>query len=403
MTPSTRSDPAAAGPPAADVVVVGGGVIGLTCAWRLAGAGLQVAVADPTPTRGATWAAAGMLAPVTEVHFGEEALLALNLASARRWAGFAAELEEASGQVVGLRREGTLLVAGDAGDRAWAEQLLAFQQSLGLPVQWLGAAAARQREPMLAPGIRGALWAPEDHQVDNRRLAAALVEACRRAGVVSLPVEALALDLTGGAVTGVQLADGSSVACSTVVLAAGCWSGQLGGVPAGAVPPVRPVKGQILRLRPPPAGAWTAGTLLGHTVRGMVQGSHVYLVPRADGELVVGATMEEQGFDTSVTAGAVYQLLRDAQRLVPGLSELVLDEARAGLRPASPDNGPLIGPTSVPGLVLATGHHRNGILLSALTGDAVAAIVTATSVPAEVAAFTPGRFADAAEEPGARR
>jgi glycine oxidase len=173
-----------------------------------------------------------------------------------------------------------------------------------------------------------------------------------------------------------------------VLVAAGCWSGSIPGLPPGVVPPVRPVKGQILRL----AGE-ARRTLLQRSVRGLVQGTSVYLVPRADGTVVIGATVEERGFDTTVTAGAVYELLRDARRVVPGITEFELVEARAGLRPGSPDNAPIVGPSSIAGLLLATGHHRNGILLAPLTADAVAALVTGEAPPPEMAAFTPARFA----------
>ncbi len=373
--------------PRCDVVVVGGGVIGLASAWRAAREGLAVVLVDPEPGRGASWAAAGMLAPVTEVHYGEEALLALNLASARSWPGFAAEVEEESGLPVSYRRTGTLLVAADEGDRAWAAELHRFQAGLGLEVEWLTGREARALEPALAPGVRAGLWAPGDHQVHNRELVGALLAAGRAREVVHLPLRVSSVETSGGAVSGVGLGDGTTIDCGAVVLAAGCRSGELAGVPAGVLPPVRPVKGQILRLRGP-----ADRPLLSRTVRGVVQGQSVYLVPRADGSLVIGATVEEAGFDLTVTAGAVYGLLRDAQRVVPGVSELVLEESLAGLRPGSPDNGPLVGPSGLPGLVLATGHYRNGILLTPLTAEAVAATLAGREVPGELAGFGPDRF-----------
>lgn len=375
-----------------DAVVVGGGAIGLAAAWLAAGRGLAVAVVDPEPGHGASWAAAGMLAPVTEVHYGEEALLALNLASVRRWPDFARTLEAATGCSVGLRTTGTLLVAAETGDRAWAEDLYRFQVELGLEVQWLAARAARELEPALAPGVRGAVWVPGDHQVHNRHLLRALLQACAASGVQLVRDRVRAVECAGGAVVGVLLSTGRALRAPAVVLAAGWSSGQVGGLPAGTVPPVRPVKGQILRLSPRPGH----GGLLTRTVRGIVQGSSVYLVPRADGSVVVGATAEEQGPDRTVTAGAVYQLLRDAHRVVPGVTELVLDEAAAGLRPGSPDNAPLIGtpgPRGPHGLVLATGHYRNGILLTPLTAEAVAALVAGDQPPPEVTPFSPERFA----------
>ena len=374
-----------------DVVVVGAGVIGLSVAWRAAQAGMSVVTADPEPGRGASWAAAGMLAPVTELHYGEEGLLALNLAAARRWDGFAAELAAVAGPV-GYLRSGTLLVAADEDDRVWARELFEYQQSLGLEVEWLSASAARELEPALAPGVRAALWAPHDHQVHNRQLIAALLTAATAAGVQLVGEAVEEIERTGPAVSGVRLASGRSLSCGAVVLAAGCWSPLVGGLPPAAVPAVRPVKGQILRL-----GRSSQGPLLGRSVRAVVEGSSLYLVPRQDGSLVVGATVEERGFDTTVVAGAVYEMLRDARRVVPGVSEMVLDEAVAGLRPGSPDNGPVVGAvSSVPGLVLATGHYRNGILLAPVTADAVVALLAGGEPPPELAAFGPDRFAASA-------
>jgi len=188
--------------------------------------------------------------------------------------------------------------------------------------------------------------------------------------------------------TGVVTADGTGLAADRVVLAGGSLSGRLAGVPDDVVPPVRPVKGQVLRLTVPRRYA----PFLNRTVRAVVRGSHVYLVPRENGELVVGATSEELGWDTTVTAGGVYELLRDAHELVPGITELPLTETRAGLRPCSPDNAPLLGPSALDGLLLATGHHRNGVLLTPVTGDVMAHVLTTGELPAEARPFTPLRF-----------
>ena len=370
--------------------MVGGGVIGLAAAWRMAQRAMTVAVVDPEPGRGASWAAAGMLAPVSEVHYGEEPLLALALASAARWPAFAAELAAASGRDVGYRDTGTLVVAFDDGDRAWAAELHRFQAQLGLDVEWLTGRHARRREPAVSPGVRCAIWIGGDHQVDNRLLVQALVHVGVHSGVRLHRRLAVSVHC-GSTHAEVTLDDGSSITTGAVVLAAGCWSGGLAGLPAGAVPAIRPVKGQILRLAPTPEAP-----VLTTTVRGIVQGASVYIVPRRDGSVVVGATMEERGFDTEVRAGAVYELLRDARRVVPGVTEMALAEASAGLRPGSPDNAPVIGAVDVrgaEGLVLATGHHRQGILLTPLTADAVAAIVAGQDAPAEVVPFGPGRFA----------
>jgi glycine oxidase len=370
--------------PPADVVVVGGGAIGLAIAWRAAKAGLDVTVVDESPGRGASWAAAGMLAPVTEVHYGERPLLALNLAAAARWPGFAAEVEEAAGRPVGYTPVGTLAVARDADDNAALEDLYQYQLGNGLQVERLRSRECRQLEPGLAPGIRGGVLAPGDHQVDNRALVRALMTAGERAGVRLVPARVAELTADGDRVTGVVLATGERLAAGTVVLAAGCWSGDLGGLAAEALPPVRPVKGQLLYLRGP-----AEVPLCSRNVRGL----EVYVVPRGDGRTVVGATVEEQGFDTRVTAGAVHDLLRAAMELLPEVAELELTETVAGLRPGSPDNAPMLGPAGPQGLVVATGHYRNGILLCPVTADAIAELLDSGRVPEPIAPFAPQRFA----------
>ena len=357
------------------VVVVGGGVIGLSVAWRAASTGMDVVVVDPEPEQGAWRVAAGMLAPVTEVHYGEEDLLRLNLESARRYPEFVAAVEQAGGRPTGYRRSGTLTVARDADDLAAIDELVAYQRGLGLDVERLRSRELRRLEPALAPGVRGGARVPGDHQVDPRRLVAALREAGRRSGVVGRTGVAVAVR-TGA----VELADGEEVGADAVVVAAGCWSSGLGGLlPAGVV---RPVKGQILRLR----GA-AGRPLAGHNVRGL----DAYLVFRDGGEVVVGATVEERGFDTTVTGGAVHDLLRAALELVPDVGELELVEVAAGLRPGTPDNAPLIGASTVDGVVLATGHYRNGILLAPVTASGVVELLATGEVPARLAPFSPGR------------
>ncbi|GAA3204752.1 MULTISPECIES: glycine oxidase ThiO [Streptomyces] len=371
-----------------DVLVVGGGIIGLVTAWRAAQRGLATAVVDPEPGGGAARVAAGMLAAVTELHYGEHTLLGLNLASARRYPDFAAELTELTGHDLGYRRCGTLAVALDADDRAHLRELHALQERSGLDSQWLSGRECRRLEPMLAPGVRGGLRVDGDHQIDPRRLAAALVTACERAGVAVHRTWAERLVVAGDRAAGVVTADGTELAAGQVVLAAGSLSGRLAGVPADVLPPVRPVKGQVVRLAMPER----LGPFLTRTVRAVVRGSQVYLVPRENGELVIGATTEELGWDTTVTAGGVYELLRDAHELVPGITELPLTETRAGLRPGSPDNAPLLGPTALEGLLLATGHYRNGVLLTPVTGDVLAHALTTGELPEEARPFSPLRF-----------
>ncbi len=361
-----------------DLVVVGGGAVGLAVAWRAAQRGLATVVADPAPGTGATHVAAGMLAPITEVHYGEVPLLGLNLESARRWPGFCAELEAAAGSPIGYRAEGTVAVALDDDDREALDALLRFQAQLDLPVERLTSRDCRSLEPSLSPRVRGGAFVAGDHQVEPRALVAALETACDRAGVA----------FTRQAVTRVgpgpqvALADGDRLEGGAVVVAAGWRSAELLDLP------VRPVKGQILRLR------GDVEALLTRTVRGFSHGASVYLVPRADRELVVGATVEERGADTTVTAGAVHELLDAALELVPGVSELAVHEVSAGLRPGTPDNAPLLGP--VPGeraVWVATGHYRNGILLTPITADAMADLVTGADPPPAARPFGVERFA----------
>lgn len=369
-----------------DLIVIGGGVIGLSIAWRAATAGLTVTVLDPAPGSGASGVAAGMLAPVTEVAYGEEALLALNLASARRWPAFAAELEAAAGVTVGYETAGTLQVAYDADDRRALDDLQAFQTELGLPVERLRSRDCRVREPLLSPRVRGGSFAPDDHQVDPRRVGAALDRACRAAGVRLVGEAAAAIEAPRGRVAAVVRADGERLVAGQVVIATGAASASLEGLPAGTLPTVRPVKGQILRLRTP-----DGEPRLATTVRGLVRGRPVYLVPRRDGELVVGATQEELGHDRRVTARGVRELLDDAAALIPGVDECTFVEASAGLRPGSPDDHPVVGATAVAGLAVATGHHRHGVLLAPITADAIRALVTGTPPPAEIAVADPAR------------
>jgi len=365
------------------VLVAGGGVIGLAVAWQAALRGLSVRVLDDSPGTGSTYAAAGMLAPVTEVAYGEERLLALARASLERYPSFVAELEQASGAAVGLRTAGTLLLGFDEDDLRAIDELHGFQRELGLDAERLTPSACRRREPGLSPRIRGGLHVPGDHSVDPRALHAALLVAAGRAGVEVVPARVAELLVDGGRVAGVHLEDGNALSADTVVLALGARSGRLPGVPEGAVP-VRPVKGQILRLRGEP--------VLEGTVRALVRGRPVYLVPYGPDGLVVGATMEEQGFDQRVTAGAVLDLLRDGAEVVPGLTELELVETLTRFRPGTPDNAPLLGPCPLPGLVLATGHHRNGVLLTPVTADAIAELLAEGALPEVAAPFTAARF-----------
>ena len=351
-------------------------------------------VADPSPGQGATHAAAGMLTPIAEAAYAERELFALGHESLRRYPAFIEELERATGLPAGFRQTGTLQVAYDSDDLAMLAELRELQDSFGVATSPLTARECRAAEPMLDPSVRGGLLASADGSVDPRLLAVALLQAATSAGARHVPVAAAELLTAGGHVSGALLADGTELTAPLVVLAAGWQSGRLAGLPADAAPPVRPVKGQIIRLRST-ASTSAAGPpgLLQRTVRGIVRGSSVYLVPRDSGELVVGATQEELGADTTVTAGGVWELLRDARTIVPGITELALADAVAGLRPGTPDNAPVLGPSRLPGLVLATGHFRAGVLLAPVTADTMAAYLRTGQADPLWAAFEPGRFA----------
>jgi glycine oxidase len=384
-----------------DVLVIGGGVIGLAIAWRAAQRGLRVVVADADPGRGASRAAAGMLTPVAEAAYAERALFELSSASLQSYPGFVAELTEATGQPTGYRQTGTLLVGYDADDLALIREHAALIESFGVPGEPMSGRDCRRAEPLLGPAISGGLLVSGDASVDPRLLTSALLAAAGQAGVLHRRAAVIGLttshDRVSGAerAVGADLADGTRVKAGQVVLAAGWASSALPGLPPWAAPPVRPVKGQIVRLRP--TAATTAGglpgALISRTVRGFVQGSSVYLVPREDGELVIGATQEEMGADTTVTAGGVWQLLRDARAIVPGITELELAEAVAGLRPGTPDNAPVLGPSALAGLVLATGHFRSGVLLAPVTARLIAGFLADGEMPDSAAPFGPGRFA----------
>ena len=388
-----------------DVAIVGGGIAGLAVAWRAAQRGLRTVVLERGRLGGgATHVAAGMLAPISEARSGERALLALGRASLERYPAFVEELAQASGSDPGFARCGTLAVARDRDEAEALERELAEREALGLPVERLLASEARRREPALAPTLRLALDVPDDHAIDPRALTAALAVAFERAGGElreDVAVTRVVASEDGERVVGVEVADAGEpvgdaggaaragatrVLADQTVIAAGAWAGGLDGLPPHARIPVRPVKGQIMRLRDPAVPG-----LLTRVIR-MQPG---YLVPRGDGRYVLGATMEEQGFDTAPTAGGIFELLRDAIELVPGVSELAIEEVAAGLRPGTPDNAPVLGPGALAGLQWATGCFRHGILLASLVADALAATLAGEPLPAVAQPFGAARFAPA--------
>ena len=308
-----------------------------------------------------------MLAACCEAEPGEEDLVSLGRESQARWPGFAEELQRASGIDVELRREGTLVLALTADDQAEIGHRLEFQKKLDLPLEWLSAAATRAREPHLAGKIAGALFSPQDHQVDNRKLAQALHAAAKGSGVTIheyRPVKEISVQ--AGRANGVVLEDGTTFEADIVVLAAGAWSRRIGGLPPDRRPPVRPVKGQMMALKMD-----AAAPLLNH----VLWAPGAYLVPRRDGRLIVGGTVEEKGFDDTITAGGMLTLLEAAWRAMPAVEELPIAEIWVGHRPGSRDDAPILGHGPLEGLFYATGHHRNGILLAPVTADAMARLI----------------------------
>ena len=363
-----------------DAVVVGAGLIGLACAWRAQRRGMSVLVVDRAtePGAAASRVAAGMLAPITEADFGELGPLRVNLAGRERWRAFAAELEELTGMPTGYRESGALVIAADADDAGELRRLHEFQRDLGLDAEWLTPSRCRELEPGLSPRIAGGILAPQDGQAEPRAVTRALAAAVDE---LALRVEVEALEQEGGRVTGVRTRDGT-IECDQVVLACGAWSAEL--APDGHGPPVRPVKGQIIELR--------ARGAVAEPFTRVLRTPRCYLVGRSDGRAVLGATMEEQGFDTTVTADGVFRLLEAAYEVLPDVGELELVGAHAGLRPGTPDNTPVIGRGELDGLVWATGHWRNGVLLAPLTGEAVAGLLAGEELPDELSSLSPDRF-----------
>jgi len=366
----------------ADLVVAGGGLIGLACALEAALDGRDALVVDAGGAERASEVAAGMIAPVGEVSWGVEGLLAAALDSARRWPDWAAGLEDRGGEPVGYRRCGAIHVALDRDEAAELRRFHDLHTELGLGSSWLGAGRCRELEPGLSTDVVAGYEAPGEAEVDPRMALAALRASCERAGVAVEPgrVERV---LTGrDGVGGVTLEGGAQVLAPTVLLAAGARLGEL--CPPGVAVPVRPVKGEVVRLRARPGE---------EPCERVVGTERVYVVPRASGEVVLGATVEDRGFDLRVTAGGVHEMLREAYRAVPEIAELEVTGFAAGLRPATPDNEPAIGWTDVEGLMVAGGHHRNGVLLTPFTAATVGALLRGAEPPAPAAALSPRRFA----------
>ncbi len=367
-----------------EVHIVGGGVMGLGIAWRLARAGVRSTVYDAgEPGRGASWAAAGMLAPHAELQPEEEAQHRLGLRSQALWTSFSDELQADSGVDLLLDRTGTLLVAADRDEAEALERDLCWRDEAGVPYTRISAADARDLEPLLSPRIASAAHCPHDIQVSNRALLKALIQACDHSLITVRSHCAVDAIESADGLT-LNLSNGESITAERVVLCAGAWSKALS--PSGARAPIRPVKGQMLSLRTP-----------GVTIRHVIRGFEAYLIPKSDGTLVVGATSEDVGFDANVTGGGVYELLKAAGELLPAIWEYPLAHTWAGFRPASRDNGPLLGETEIRGLFYCTGHYRHGIQQAPVSVLSVTAELLGGEPVDEALPFTPTRFGASAQ------
>jgi glycine oxidase len=359
------------------VIIVGAGIAGMAIGWRLAQAGAEVELYDRgLAGRGATWAAAGMIAPGAELKDESKELAAFARRSRAAWPSFAAELEAESGCNIGYCEPGSLILAlDDARARMLAEH------ARGESAEWLAPQTVRQREPLVSVDVRGALYIPGDAQVDNRLVAEALrIALARRDIVIHENTEVRGLLITDSRVRGIVSAKGS-VASDAVIVASGAWLNDFGAA-SSELPPVAPVKGQMIAVQVP------AGTSL---PKHLLWGADAYMVPRRD-RVLIGATVEDAGFDTSVSADACARLLSAAARIVPALREWPVSEMWAGLRPRSPDGAPVLGVSSMEGLYVAGGQFRNGILFAPAVADAMQQVVLTSRSSSELRSFDPRRF-----------
>jgi glycine oxidase len=379
-------------PVGADVVVIGAGVIGCAIARELAKRGRDVMVIErDSPGRRATWAAAGMLSPLGEAGAGGP-FLELSDASLQRYASFAHELREETGIDIEYRTNGKLYVSTGTDDER-LRRLAADPVAQRFEVSLMDGNAARALEPALADAVSLALLIGRDHRANNRLLAQAVLAAATSAGArFRMAVAVASLVIERGAVAGVRLLSGEHIETRCVVLAAGAWSSQLEGLPRAL--PIRPVKGQMFAVDSRLRGASRATE---RPVQRTIYAADCYIIPREDGRLLVGATVEDVGFRKGVTPRGIAGLMHAAVEVVPAIADMSLVETWAGFRPATPDGMPVLGadPTTA-GLFYATGHFRNGILLTPITAVGIADLIAGTKPPVDLEPFGIERFGDKA-------
>lgn len=361
------------------IAIIGGGVFGLAIGWKLAKAGRRVTIFEKGQAgRGATWAAAGMLMPWKLSRSFSQELFDLQRESRRLWPQFASDLIDYANIDIDYQTNGRYFLALMDNAAQRLRRQFEFHRDIGFPVEWLSGDEVREREPYLGPKVVAANFTPMAHSVDNRRLVPALRQAFLRAGGIlreQAGVSEILIDQNR--VDGIRLAQ-ETIRAETVILAAGAWSGQIAGIPPNLQGIVRPRKGQTLTLQMSPATPLIERPLLGP----------VYLVPRRDGRLIVGTTVErEAGFDTQPTAGGMFHILRKARNMVPSIDDFPILEIGAGLRPTGPDRLPVLGPTEVEGLVIATGGHSYGILLSPLVAQTICRFVLQEELPPLITPF----------------
>jgi glycine oxidase len=363
-----------------DVVIAGGGLIGASVAFELAQAGLKVGVFDRgEPGREASWASAGILSPAPESP-AMISMVPLAKASMDLYPALVANVEEISGEKVGFRPKGTIDVFFSKDAISDLSTLIALHHGMGLKAEPLRPEDARDLEPSISPELEAAALRPDEASIDNRAFTHAMLSAGKKSGVeIFADAGVTGIVKDGGRCTGLKLGN-ETVSAKWTVIAAGCFSAEIEGVKEFA--PVRPAKGQMVSLRAD-----------GLKIERVIWGERVYIVPRNDGRILVGATVEYVGFDKQITAGGIGKILSAAIEIVPDLANARIEETWAGLRPDSPDHLPILGPTDVEGLLIATGHFRSGILLTPITARVVRQWITDRSVGIDWERLSPMRFA----------